>query len=96
MLRSKPLIALLEPEARNGALSESEIRTTLSDAWVSNFGLEGEMASLGYATLPAGADIFNALFSQEPVEWNRLSVRIVIPTVVFSQAALVLQLVFAL
>ena len=120
VLRSKPLIALLEPEARNGAMSESEIRTTvrlqapdtrsfihaprsrlpicdllrrvtqariascpsgietqpwqLTDAWVSSFGLETEMAALGCPTLPTGTDIFNALFAQPPIEWNRFSV----------------------
>ena len=56
----------------------------LTDAWVSSFGLEAEMAALNYQTkaghlvqkrggLPTGEDIFNALFAEEPIEWNRSS-----------------------
>ena len=69
MLLGKPLLALLEPEKRNGAMSVGEIRMTLSNAWTASFGLEHEMAALGYPVMPDGDAIFGALFFQDPIEW---------------------------
>lgn len=74
VLRGKPLIALIEPEARHGAFTIEEIRETLSDdAWAYSWGLEGEMAALGYDKMPTGQELVDALFADYPIEWNRFS-----------------------
>ena len=74
VLRGKPLVALIEPEARHGAFSIEEIKATLSDdAWAYSWGLEGEMAALGYPKMPTGEELVNALFADFPIEWNRFS-----------------------
>ena len=74
MLQGKPLIALLEPEARNGGISVDVIRTLLDgDEWASGFSLEDEMASLGFPALPTGGDVITALLARDPIEWSRFS-----------------------
>ena len=76
VLRGKPLVALLEPEARHGAQSIEEIRASLTDEWVHSWGLEDEMAELGYDEMPGGKAVFDALFGSSPIEWNRAARRL--------------------
>ena len=69
----KPIIALLEPEAKHGALSHDEIRAHLIEAggYYERWGLAAEVKSWGYA-LPNADEIHDALFANEPIEWNRI------------------------
>lgn len=73
--RRKPIIALLEPEARKGGLSQPQIRMELqgaSDA-LASLGLMDELEEWGFA-VPSVDDLFGALFAAAPIEWNRLGV----------------------
>lgn len=62
----KPLIALLEPDAKRGGLSIDQIRTQLVEA-------EQSYPIWGFDALaPRGSAMFEALFAREPIEWNRI------------------------
>lgn len=89
LLLKKPLIVVLEPDAKRGSLSREAIRSLLTKqrfnakgepddngehTWVSKWGLDGEVAAWGYPSAPTGEEIAAALFSDEdPIEWNRFT-----------------------
>lgn len=63
----KPVIALLEPDAKRGGLSQSKVRSALVRAEDSypnwEFGVE----------TPSSHELYGHLFADEPVEWNRIA-----------------------
>jgi hypothetical protein len=64
--KGKPVLALLEPEACHGGLTTEEVREQLvkSDAYYAKWGFGDDG--------PRGAELYDALFHDEPVEWNRI------------------------
>ena len=87
-LQKKPLIALLEPDARRGGLSRQAVEHLLVSArfplvgassspaihtWAAQWALDGEVAEWGFPATPTGEQILAALFADPPIEWNRLS-----------------------
>eukprot|EP00966_Prymnesium_polylepis_P108200 2504989-Prymnesium_polylepis.1 len=77
VLTNKPIIALMEPDPSHGGLTRAQIRDALELA--SNgptclcvqWGLVEKAEGWGYE-LPSGEQLYNAVFAQEPIEWNRL------------------------
>ena len=80
----KPIVALLEPEATHGGLTLKQIREALDtadkpcekrgkkhDTWYHMCDLHSEVVSWGYE-MPTGAQLYDALFAREPIEWNRI------------------------
>ena len=80
----KPIIAMLEPEAKHGGLTEEEIRQQLSDAdlpcekqgtkfrnMYEMWGLRDEVHSWGYK-MPSADDLCQALFASDLIEWARI------------------------
>ena len=73
MVTGKPIVTLLEPEAKHGGLTNKEVRQQLDQAsgkYV-NWGLDKEVERWGYE-LPTADDLYTALFAKEPIEWNRI------------------------
>ena len=81
VVTGKPIVALLETEAKHGALTDEQVRTQLQDAvtrmsteseghW---WGLAQEVTSWGYK-LPSAEALHTGLFAKEPIEWNRIGV----------------------
>ena len=66
--KGKPIITILDPESNSGSMSTDEIGTALkeSDAYYSSWGFDGDNG-------PQGAQLIEALFRDEPIEWNRIS-----------------------
>ena len=88
ILKGKPLIAVLEPDASRGGLKRKEIEALLTTAryppqgkanepanqtWVAKWALDGEVEAWGYDAIPTGDQIVEALFKDDPIEWNRFS-----------------------
>ena len=88
VLRGKPLIAVLEPDASRGGLDREAIRNLLirerfpphnqpgapcDQPWAAKWALDGEVTSWGYSAVPSGDAIFAALFADDPIEWNRFT-----------------------
>jgi hypothetical protein len=84
VLTAKPIICLLEPEAKHGGMDKGQIRAELLQNSVpcekkgesypnkySMWGIAAEVESLGYH-LPAGQKLFDALFADEAIEWIRI------------------------
>ena len=73
VVTGKPIVALLEPEAKHGGLKQEEIRAQLleADGNYVKWGLAKEVESWGFVT-PTAAVLFAALFAREPIEWNRI------------------------
>ena len=76
--QGKPLIALLEPEARRGGVTEEGMRSQLIAAEECR-AASGEASGPGTpsrraddSTPRSGAELADALFAQEAIEWNRL------------------------
>ena len=69
----KPIVALLELEAKHGGIDRSEIIDHLQKAnsMYERWGLSSEVASWGY-NMPAHEDLMAILFKHPPVEWNRI------------------------
>jgi len=74
---AKPIIALMEPEARRGGLSRQEVcdlihdaEATLFDQWA--LGSAVSTWGVGAGGIVHADTICNALFSQAHLEWNRL------------------------
>ncbi len=65
-VKQKPTIALTDPETNHGGLTLKEVRTQLLEAdelyskW--DFNQDG----------PRGLELYEHLFSSEPIEWNRI------------------------
>lgn len=82
VVQRRPILAMLEPdETQDGGLDKEAITLLLSDARLDRFGLRqkweewregGELLPAAFDHPPNGADVAAALFSIEPVEWNRL------------------------
>lgn len=70
---SKPIVALLEPEAKHGGLTDEQIHAQLreADGYYEAWGLSAEVESWGYA-LPDAEALHASLFTREPIEWNRV------------------------
>lgn len=81
----KPIVALIEPEAKQGGMEPDEIRGQLQAAdapcekqgivFPSKYvmwGLTAEVESWGYH-LPSGEQLFQTLFAADPIEWNTIS-----------------------
>ena len=62
----KPIIALMDPESSRGGLTVEEVRAQLLEA-------EGRFKSWGFeaGTTPRGAALYEHLFANDPIEWNR-------------------------
>ena len=88
LVLSKPLIAVLEPDASRGGLTREAIVALLTTArypphgrpnapatmtWAEKWGLDGEVQAWGYAAIPTGEGIVAALFALAPIEWNRFT-----------------------
>ena len=73
---SKPIIALVDPDATRGGLSQSEILSQLCQGWYDKQGgwqpVEQTYASWGFEPMPTCAELAEALFAGEVIEWNRL------------------------
>ena len=69
----KPIVTLLEPEAKHGGLTDKEIHQQLDQASAkyNNWGLDKEVERWGYE-LPTADDLYTELFAKEPIEWNRI------------------------
>ena len=65
VVAQKPLIALLDPDASRGGLSAVEVRQQLAEATT-------KYTMWGFTSKPSGEDLNDALFANEPIEWNRL------------------------
>jgi len=65
VVAQKPLIALLDPDASRGGLSAVEVRQQLAEA-------TAKYTMWGFTSKPSGEDLNDALFANEPIEWNRL------------------------
>ena len=65
---SKPLVALTDNDAARGGLSMEEVRTQLCEADTNyqKWGFDDDG--------PRGEQLYERLFSEEPVEWNRIGV----------------------
>ena len=81
---SKPIVALLEPEVKKGGLTDIEIKERLTTAaspckkhgvsfasMYEMWGLVVEVPSWGYY-MPIANQLYNALFTNKPIEWNRI------------------------
>ena len=81
VLRGKPLIAMLEPDASRGGLTRAAIEALLTTArypphdqtWAAKWALDGEVQAWGYAAIPTCEQIVAALFALPPIEWNRFT-----------------------
>ena len=84
VVTGKPIVALLEPEAKKGAMTVEEVREQLQVAdepftrdgveYTSKYdmwGLALEVKSWGYI-MPTAAQLVAKLFDQESIEWNRI------------------------
>ena len=70
----KPLVALLEPDASKGGLTQAAVENLLTDDWLARFDFENELDELwGGADVPSAADVRAALFKEPQLEWHRLS-----------------------
>ena len=70
----KPLLAVLEPDPAKG-LHEYEIREQLLEGWRDEHGfhsVEKSYEKWGFNEAPSRLQLLNALFTSEPIEWNRL------------------------
>ena len=67
MAKGKPIIAVLDPDSASGHMSVSEVRQALveSESNFENWGMGGDEG-------PSGEQCIDALFSQDPIEWNRI------------------------
>lgn len=63
----KPFIALIDPDASRGGLSIAEVQSQLIEA-------EGNYVKWGFDmdTTPLGAAVFDHLFKDDAIEWNRI------------------------
>jgi hypothetical protein len=77
VLLKKPIVALFEPEARKGGLTQEQFRQQLMEAHAkcASWGLEAEVEGWEHA-MPTAATLFQAVFEHEPIEWSRIGVRI--------------------
>lgn len=73
VVTGKPIVALLEPEAKHGGLTDEDIRQQLDQAGdkYAKWGLDKEVESWGYK-LPTADDLYTSLFAKAPIEWNRI------------------------
>lgn len=73
VLTQKPLRALMEAEEKHGALSEEAVLQQLreADANYERWGICRDVRQWGYH-MPTPDELFQALFSREPIEWNRI------------------------
>jgi len=82
VVNRRPILAVLEPDpTQDGGLDRKDIEAILTDAHIEKFKLrtkwaswkdEGEVAASGFDHAPDGAEVAEALFAVEPIEWNRL------------------------
>ena len=88
VLLKKPLVAVLEPDPARGGLKRCAIEELLTKqrftphgkddapadhSWVAKWKLEGEIVKWGFTKMPTSAEIAEALFQDEAIEWNRLT-----------------------
>jgi len=75
VVMKKPIFSLVEPEAKHGGLTFDEVRQQLDDNDAQGFydkcGLAQEVAEWGHP-MPSAGELFDALFAEEPIEWNRI------------------------
>ena len=62
-----PIIALVDPDANRGGLTMQQIRTQLVEAQANYERWDFDIGC------PGADDLMEALFREEPIEWNRLS-----------------------
>ena len=65
--KGKPIVALIEPEAKHGGLTKAQIEEQLLEA-NANY----EKWGFGDDGGPEGATLYEALFAADAVEWNRI------------------------
>jgi hypothetical protein len=88
VLKGKPLIAVLEPDSSRGGMDREAIRALLlterfrphgqpqapaDQPWAVKWALHDEVAAWGYSAVPTGEAIFDNLFREDPIEWNRFT-----------------------
>jgi len=73
--QKKPILTLLDPEAKHGGMTTKEVLEAINraDAYYDAWGLAAEMAEWG---MPHQSPdyLFNFLFAEDSVEWNRIGV----------------------
>jgi hypothetical protein len=67
VMEKKPIIALIDSDASHGGLTPYQVRERLNAVNASH-------AEWGFDFGPRGDELLAALFADEPIEWNRLSV----------------------
>ena len=82
---NKPLIALIDPEVSHGGVGQEDVRTQLVQAdnlatqkWGFRLHESSERHTSerhGPYVWPGGDMLYNHLFQQQPIEWNRESAR---------------------
>jgi hypothetical protein len=80
VIMKKPIVALFEPDAhRKGGLTQEQFRQELMDAHAkcATWGLEAEIQGCKLA-MPTAADLCGAVFANEPIEWSRVGVRLML------------------
>lgn len=86
-VKHKPVIAVLEPECteEKGGLTVDECRRIIVDSrysgsnWCRSFGLEPELNEWAAmwrreVRMPTPLEVYNMIFDQPPIEWNRFSI----------------------
>jgi hypothetical protein len=80
----KPVIALLEVEAKHGGMARETIREkllatdepcerdgTMHTSWYQMWGLDAEVEQWGYE-MPTCDELYAALFASQPIQWDRI------------------------
>ena len=80
----KPVIALLEVEAKHGGMARETIREkllatdepcerdgTMHTSWYQMWGLDAEVEQWGYV-MPTCDELYAALFASQPIQWDRI------------------------
>lgn len=73
LYNGKPLIALLEPEARRGGMTRDEVSKALREVHdegsYAKWGLDAELQQWG---MQPPTHLYNIIFADTPIEWNRI------------------------
>ena len=74
VIKKKPIVALLEPDASRGGLTARQVHHKFAAAQVNSmysaWGLEAEVAEWGHA-VPGPQQLGVAVFRRGQIEWNR-------------------------
>ncbi len=77
LFSQKPLLVMSEPEHKHGGMTAAQVKIALEQAngrFASPWGLEEEMSTWGYDPPPTATAMYNTLYAEEPIEWNRIGI----------------------